>query len=197
MNRVRVRLVGGDRVLRPWGWVVRGLLLAVLVPGGFLTGGLLHDVLGPSLISKVVVTGSVVAALMALAISDCRCARYWWVALSFGMYVGVLTYLAAPLAFHIHLTYHGHNVEPHAMGPVWALSFGLVYLCTWRIVQAVSGPILIQDGTLCPGCGYCLRGCTGQRCPECGREYSLEELGTANAELDARAEDAAEGSQAP
>ena len=46
-------------------------------------------------------------------------------------------------------------------------------LCRWKY-----GPIIEQDGTICPNCGYSLLGCTHQVCSECGREFTLQELGT-------------------
>ena len=55
--------------------------------------------------------------------------------------------------------------------------FGLVCL-TWLICRLVRGPIVQQDGTLCPNCAYSLLGCVEQVCPECGREFTFQELGT-------------------
>lgn len=37
-------------------------------------------------------------------------------------------------------------------------------------------PRVWQDGTLCPHCGYCLRGLPELRCPECGRTPDPREL---------------------
>lgn len=37
-------------------------------------------------------------------------------------------------------------------------------------------PRVLQDGTLCPHCGYCLRGLPELRCPECGRLPELRDL---------------------
>ena len=47
--------------------------------------------------------------------------------------------------------------------------------------------LVIQDGTLCPGCGYKLVGLTSQVCPECGREFTYKELGTTRECLQAAA----------
>ena len=46
-------------------------------------------------------------------------------------------------------------------------------LCRWRY-----GRVIEQDGTLCPNCAYSLVGCSDRVCPECGREFTLQELGT-------------------
>ena len=55
---------------------------------------------------------------------------------------------------------------------------GFVGCCTaWLICRWVRGSIVPQDGTLCPNCAYSLAGCTGQMCPECGREFTYQELG--------------------
>lgn len=37
--------------------------------------------------------------------------------------------------------------------------------------------VILQDGTLCPGCAYSLIGNTSMICPECGRAFTLDELG--------------------
>jgi hypothetical protein len=34
-----------------------------------------------------------------------------------------------------------------------------------------------ESGTYCPACGYCLIGVPTQTCPECGRPFTLDELG--------------------
>lgn len=36
---------------------------------------------------------------------------------------------------------------------------------------------IVQDGTLCPNCFYCLRGNRTGRCPECGRAFTPADLG--------------------
>jgi hypothetical protein len=43
--------------------------------------------------------------------------------------------------------------------------------------------IRIQDGTVCPGCGYSLIGNESMVCPECGRRFTFEELGTTEEEF--------------
>ncbi len=48
---------------------------------------------------------------------------------------------------------------------------------TW-IFRSLSEPVIIQDRTRCPQCGYRLIGNESMRCPECGRVYTYLELGT-------------------
>jgi hypothetical protein len=38
-------------------------------------------------------------------------------------------------------------------------------------------PQMLKPGPYCPECGYCLIGSTSQRCAECGRPFTFEELG--------------------
>ena len=54
----------------------------------------------------------------------------------------------------------------------------------WIVARCFKGAIVVQDGTLCPKCGYCLAGCPDRICPECGREFTYQELGTTQAELE-------------
>jgi len=61
----------------------------------------------------------------------------------------------------------------------------------WSSARATLPKFVLQDGTLCPGCGYCLIGVTDKRCPECGRPFTYEELETTEAELFARSLDIA------
>ena len=54
-------------------------------------------------------------------------------------------------------------------------------LCRWRF-----GPLVRQDGTMCPRCGYSLIGSVDQTCSECGREFTFQELGTTREALYAK-----------
>ena len=58
-------------------------------------------------------------------------------------------------------------------------------LCGWLCARLVKGKVVVQDGTLCPGCGYSLIGNVEQRCPECAREFTYQELGTTREKLSA------------
>lgn len=44
-----------------------------------------------------------------------------------------------------------------------------------------NSPIRIKQGTNCPQCGYCVRGVSSRICPECGRAFSLHDLGLSEA----------------
>lgn len=57
-------------------------------------------------------------------------------------------------------------------------------LCAWGLCRWVRGPVIVQTWMICPQCGYCLRGCREQICPECGREFSFEEVGTTREEFE-------------
>lgn len=37
--------------------------------------------------------------------------------------------------------------------------------------------IVVRPRGTCPGCGYCLKGLPANVCPECGRPFTLEEIG--------------------
>jgi hypothetical protein len=56
-------------------------------------------------------------------------------------------------------------------------------LVAWLVCRLVKGRVVIQDGTLCPKCGYSLAGNISRICPECGREYTYQELGTTPEQL--------------
>jgi hypothetical protein len=44
-------------------------------------------------------------------------------------------------------------------------------------------PRAVKPGPYCPACGYCLIGSPRQICAECGRAFTLEELGITPEEL--------------
>jgi hypothetical protein len=86
-------------------------------------------------------------------------------------------------AYQKHIDYHvplltrvgtdaGFVFPHHLFG---ATLFGM--LVAWLVLRVRLGPVVLQDGSLCPACGYSLRGCVVQRCPECGREFTFQELG--------------------
>jgi hypothetical protein len=54
-----------------------------------------------------------------------------------------------------------------ASGVAWAAG---------RLIRLLAPHDRFQDGTLCPGCGYCLLGNTSMVCPECGRPFYWDEL---------------------
>jgi hypothetical protein len=56
----------------------------------------------------------------------------------------------------------------------------------WRLMtcRLRENPALVGH---CPECGYNLRGLSEQRCPECGRPFTFEELGMTAEELGVQA----------
>lgn len=59
-------------------------------------------------------------------------------------------------------------------------------LVTWVVVRTVPISVVVQDGTLCPYCGYSLIGTSGFRCPECGRHFTYYQLDTTKGEFELR-----------
>ena len=70
---------------------------------------------------------------------------------------------------------------------LWAFGAGLIsFLIGWFILAVIQTRVeKLKPGAFCPGCGYCLIGSTGRICPECGRVFTLEELGIGEEELEA------------
>jgi hypothetical protein len=70
-----------------------------------------------------------------------------------------------------------------------------IWFCWWLAMAIACGGIMIGsmlwrrwrashvDPPRCPGCGYSLIGLPSLRCPECGRAFTLEELGVAARDL--------------
>ena len=52
--------------------------------------------------------------------------------------------------------------------------------------RLIHGRILIQDGLMCPNCGYRLLGTPNRICSECGRDFGFSELGTTEAEFQSK-----------
>jgi hypothetical protein len=78
----------------------------------------------------------------------------------------------------------GSVVPKHAFGsPTEAAAFGKQTLAWWQAAQLPPAERVARylEGrdVACPGCAYNLRGVRQDRCPECGRALTLEELLTA------------------
>lgn len=58
-----------------------------------------------------------------------------------------------------------------------------VNMAVWGLCRLVRGKVLVQDGTLCPECGYSLIGNASGVCPECGTKLP-EGLPADSASLD-------------
>ncbi len=77
----------------------------------------------------------------------------------------------------------GNPDTNHWRGVYLALGVTPLFLCTANLIlvwvfRCISEPVIMQDGTRCPQCAYRLIGNVSMRCPECGREYTYQELGT-------------------
>jgi hypothetical protein len=60
------------------------------------------------------------------------------------------------------------------------LFFAIVVIAsvTFVVLRMILGRVVLQDGTLCPQCAYSVLRVYSRRCPECGREFTFQELGT-------------------
>lgn len=67
---------------------------------------------------------------------------------------------------------------PLVLAGATAAFIGAVGLVAWTIIlRHTLLRIVVQDGSLCPRCGYCIRHLPTSRCPECGGPFDLERLG--------------------
>lgn len=64
--------------------------------------------------------------------------------------------------------------------------FGALGAGSWVVIRGSADVVIIQDGTLCPSCGYCLIGNISMICSECGNEYTFSQLGTTAEEFQER-----------
>ncbi len=81
----------------------------------------------------------------------------------------------------------------HLFLALWLV--GLLAAAVGLVVSQACYRLVVQDGTLCPGCGYKLIGLTSHVCPECGRPFTYEELGTKPERLEAGATEVEEESE--
>jgi hypothetical protein len=176
---MKLRMTSHDRMLTWRGWALRGLLAPVALAGLLIVGGVCMNV--EYLVRRTVLFAVlfVLALLGLLAIDDCRRAAHWWVAAWYGAYIGLLTFVYIPIVSDVQVSIQDRDLPNLVLAPLWVACYALGYVLVWRIIQGAYGPIVVQDGTLCPNCSYSLLGTPNRRCPECGREFTYEELGTA------------------
>lgn len=72
--------------------------------------------------------------------------------------------------------------------------FSLAVTIVVTLIMLISdrvryGPTVVQDGTRCPQCGYCVLAAQNRICSECGREFTYQELGISPEEFDRRKSD--------
>jgi hypothetical protein len=84
-----------------------------------------------------------------------------------GFMAGVLTY---PIERDVG-EFIGSSVAPLA----WLIAVTIIWRETPLERAQRLGPIS-KTGIVCPKCGYNLTGLQGTRCPECGTQYTLDEL---------------------
>lgn len=75
-------------------------------------------------------------------------------------------------------TYHPGITADIAYVGILSLGQSIIAIGAWRICVVFRGHVFINDGSMCPGCGHCVLGCDSMTCPECGRDFIFEELGT-------------------
>ena len=185
-NSMKQRIIAANETMSLRHWCTRALLFSLVAPLALLLGVELIGRGGLSLCVGTIIAMLFVGGVVVLVVSDCRHATRWWVASLAGAYVGLIICIAVFLALSpdVHVfSYHVHRV---VSGSVLILLFAGMYTVTWHIIQMTLGPIVVQDGTLCPQCGYCLAGAESTVCSECGREFTFQELGTTKEEFEAR-----------
>jgi len=170
------RIIRREHLLGWRGWLRRGALLGLVIPLTGLAVGLLLDAIGHSRTSDVAGLALLFLILLGAMRSDCRLASSWKIAVVFGVYVGILTFAIFTFFVGGHVSWRGRPIPTSTLGLLWTSAVSAAYAVCWCLVQSYDGPIELQDGNLCPACGYCLIGNTSQICPECGRPFSISEL---------------------
>lgn len=132
---------------------------------------------------NIIVLMSITAVPVAVYYRRLTFAKAMLFAVVYGFSVFFFDLLAAEFAYKYELAY-GENVSlfgRSGMRSWWfyegrliiALGPGVVCVLMCRVIL---GKVVLQNGMMCPGCGYTLLGCNNRVCPECGRGFSLSEL---------------------
>lgn len=80
-------------------------------------------------------------------------------------------------------TYRPGMAADFAFVGIISLGLSIIAIGAWGICVIFRGQVFMNDGSMCPGCGHCVLGCESMRCPECGRDFVFEELGTTREEF--------------
>jgi hypothetical protein len=148
------------------------------------------------------------AAVVALLISvNLRAAPSRWIA--YGEWAGALFVLTGVPSYFLYSRLLGGRVVSYAIAcalgfSLW-MSLGLsivkglpiivdpcagtveifiAVLLSKLVGRLMRGKLVIQDGLMCPNCGYALLGTPGRICSECGHDFGFSELGTSEAEFE-------------
>jgi len=73
--------------------------------------------------------------------------------------------------------------SPVSIGFVLMAIDGGVYSIYWFLVRLTLPRFVIQNGALCPTCGYCLLGAATMQCPECGNAFTYLDIDTTESEF--------------
>jgi hypothetical protein len=93
---------------------------------------------------------------------------------------GCIVLLEATVSFtwRYERIYHVRDVE--SLEFILAMGIIAFILAATVLLFLQVKPEPVKPGPYCPECGYCLIGATGDICTECGRPFTLEELGVAD-----------------
>lgn len=106
-----------------------------------------------------------------------RCCQHKAYAFTIGLLFGSIWTLSAWISGHLDHISSNWNSPATIMQYVLSslglgLAFGIICLLTVPAYRWLFSKIIEQDGTLCPGCGYCVSYCVDNRCSECGVDLS-------------------------
>lgn len=112
-------------------------------------------------------------------------------ALTAGFWFGAGLNAPALIFLALQITVREYAAAGSTVGIALGVSLGVAAVCVvaWLWVRRWNEVVLLQDGTLCPHCGYSLIGNTTMLCPECGRDFTFRELGTTEEEFRGRCVD--------
>lgn len=173
---MRIRMITPEDAWRASHWCQRAVLTAFVVPMlltfVWIVASEFRDT--PAII--VLLSLAVLTSMIVRLIKDCHHAEHWWIAALSGAYLGLVIYLSVAFLTPLRVTVYGWDIDLIVCGCVFTLVYGGVYILAWQVLRIFWGPLVVQNGTLCPYCGYCLIGLAENVCPECGRPFSVEEL---------------------